>query len=306
MLNAIDANRYPGLSRLINVQLQVWPDHERFLSSRFPGGGYEFAEEIAQLILRVAEPLDAVAEDYHWMCDRLYEEELHFRRTGSYRLSRFEDAVREVYANSDFMRRYMNGVLLSHVWWDNHARVIEYYVKGFLAGNVEGYSHLEVGPGHGLLLYLAARDPRCQSATGWDVSETSVTATRRTLERLGTERRVDLVQRNMLDAPTDGTRFDSIVISEVCEHLEDPKEALTRLGAHLSPKGRLFVNVPINSPAPDHIYLLNSPEEGTELVRAAGLEVEEVRVFPMTGFTEERARRTKSTISCAIVARPRG
>src|SRR5262249_49718146 len=160
---------------------------------------------------------------YRWLCERMNEEELHFRRTNRYRLSTFADAHREVYANGEFMRRYMNGVLLSHLWWDNHARVIEYYANRFLPGNCYGYRHPEIGPGHGLLLYLAATDPRCASASGWDVSETSIAATRSMLTRLGMTRDVPLIQRNLMDGGESDARFDSIVISEVCEHLEDPR-----------------------------------------------------------------------------------
>ena len=301
MLSIVDPMRYPALSRAIEVQLRVWPEHEAFLELRFKHADLGFAERVAGLVARVTDSLEEVAADYRWLCDRMNEEELHFRRTNSYRLSTFADANREVYSNGEFMRRYMNGVLLSHIWWDNHARVIEYYANSFLPGNRDGYRHLEIGPGHGLLLYLAASDPRCASASGWDVSETSIAATRSMLARLGVTRGVELTQRDLMDGRDSDARFDSIVISEVCEHLEDPRAALVKLSRHLAPGGRLFVNVPINSPAPDHIYLLRTPEEGVELVRSAGLSVVSTTLYPMTGLDERRARKLRATISCIVV-----
>jgi 2-polyprenyl-3-methyl-5-hydroxy-6-metoxy-1,4-benzoquinol methylase len=299
-----DLSAYPDLERLVRVQLDVWPDHERFIATRLAQASLSFAEEVAGLIGRIAPSLRDFATDYQWLCGRLYEEELYFRRTGAYRLSRFEDAVREVYANREYMSRYMNAVLLSHLWWENHSRVIEYYSRDFLRALPDDYTHLEVGPGHGLLLYFAARDSRCWQVTGWDVSEASLDATRACLQRLHVTRDVRLVKRNLLDAPTGGERFDSIVISEVCEHLEDPRAALASLRDHLAPKGRLFVNVPVNSPAPDHIYLFSTPEEGVDLVASAGYQIVETRFFPMTGHSEARARKSKSTISCVVVASP--
>jgi 2-polyprenyl-3-methyl-5-hydroxy-6-metoxy-1,4-benzoquinol methylase len=297
----VNPKLYSSLSRLLEIQLAVWPDHDRFLATRFETADLAFAEELAGLVLRVTDDPAKLAADYKWLCEQLYEEELYFRRVGTYRLSKFEDALREVYSNHEFMARYMNGVLLSHVWWDNHARVIQYYAQSFLAQNRSGYAHLEVGPGHGLLLHFAANDPRCAAATGWDVSETSIGATCEALARTGCTRDVRLVQRNIFDATVGDERFDSIVLSEVAEHLEDPKAALVGLRDHLVSGGRLFVNVPVNSPAPDHIYLFNTPEEGVDLVRDAGYAIAETRFFPMTGNSEERARKMKATISCVVV-----
>ena len=301
MSSIVDPVGYPALSSLIELQLRVWPAHEVFLKTRFEHADLGFAEKLAGLVGQATDSLEELAVDYRWFCDRMNEEELHFRRTGAYRLSTFADANREVYSNAEFMRRYMNGQLLSHIWWDNHARVIQYYANGFLHDNRDGYRHLEIGPGHGLLLYLAATDPRCASASGWDVSETSIAATRLMLTRLGITRDVPLITRDLMGDHETESRFDSIVVSEVCEHLEDPRSALVKLGGYLAPGGRLFVNVPINSPAPDHIYLLRTPEEGVDLVRSAGLEVVSTTLYPMTGLSERRARKLRATISCIVV-----
>ena len=294
-------SKFPAVGRLLEIQLQVWPEHEKFLTKRFAATDLEAADRVAELVLRLADDLRVIASDYRWLCDRLYEEELHLRRTGSYRLARFDDAVREVYGNHEFMTRYMNGLLISQVWWENHTRVIDHYSREFLAQNKEGYAHLEIGPGHGLLLYFAARDPRAASVSAWDLSDASIDATREALGRLDVPRQVRLEKRDLFDAPIGDQRFDSIVLSEVCEHLEDPEKALRQIRAHLAPAGRLFVNVPVNSPAPDHIYLLKTPEEAIEMVRQSGYDVVEQRFFPMTGYSEDKARKNGLTISCVIV-----
>jgi 2-polyprenyl-3-methyl-5-hydroxy-6-metoxy-1,4-benzoquinol methylase len=295
----------PALKRLLETQLQVWPEHEKFLARRFASGDIAAAERVAELVLNLSDDPAALATDYRWLCGCLYEEELHLRRTGSYRLTRFEDAVREVYSNREFMGRYMNGLLISQVWWENHTRVIDYYSREFLPRNVDGYSHLEIGPGHGLLLYYAAGDSRAASVSAWDLSDASLDATRDALKRLKVPREVRLEKRNLFDDSPGQQRFDSIVLSEVCEHLEDPQSALVKLRDHLTPQGKLFVNVPVNSPAPDHIYLLRTPEEAVEMVRESGYEIAEQRFFPVTGYTEERARKNQLTISCVIVGTAR-
>jgi 2-polyprenyl-3-methyl-5-hydroxy-6-metoxy-1,4-benzoquinol methylase len=293
---------HPSLVRIVDAVMSVWPEHERFLRKRFGVDDLGWSERVASLILTLAGgELLRVASDYAWMCERVLEEELHFRRTGSYRLSTFQDARREVYDDHAYMTRYMNGLLLSQVLWSNHTSVMQYYAEDFLAAAPEQYRHLEVGPGHGLLLSFAAKDPRAARVVGWDLSQASLDATGHALTSLGAPG-VQLALRDLHAPAGPSERFDTIVISEVCEHLEDPEAALKGLGRVLAPAGRIFVNVPVNSPAPDHLYLLRTPEEAVSLVERSGLQVVDTRFFPATGHTLEKARKASLTISCVVVA----
>ena len=299
----------PELKRLVGLQLDTWPEHRDFLKNSFldvsSDGGT--AEGIAALILRlIAGRPDEACRDYRWTCERLLEEELHFRRAGRYRLSSFAEAQREVYADEPFMKRYLTGLLLSQVFWSNHRNVLAFYVSNFLDGNADSFDHLEIGPGHGLYLYYAARDRRCASATGWDISPAGVRATRGSLERLAVGQRVRVERGDVMKRPQDAEAFDSIVVSEVLEHIEAPDAALGNVRHLLRSGGRVFINMPVNSPAPDHIHLLRAPEEVVSLVAAAGFDIVETRFFPATGMTEARARKLDATISCAIIATRQG
>ncbi len=302
-MESIVLSAQPSLERIVQAQLAAWPEHDDFLRKRFAATELGFAERVASLALRLAgDDLPRICADYKWMCERILEEELYFRRTGRYRLSTLAEARREVYDDHAYMTQYMHGVLLSHIFWANHTAVMEYYVDTFLASNPPGYRHLEIGPGHGLLLYFAAEDARSGAVAAWDLSAASLDATGHAMQALGVRRAPRLVRRDFADAVDDGERFDSIVISEVCEHLEDPRAALQSLRRSLAPGGRLFVNVPVNSPAPDHLYLLRTPEEAVDLVASSGYAIAETRFFPITGYSLERARKTDSTISCVVVA----
>jgi SAM-dependent methyltransferase len=259
----------------------------------------------AELIERLASGnLDSMIDGYRWMCQMVLEEELHFRRHGTYRLSAFEDANREVYSNAPLMERYMAGLLLSQVLWSNHLATFDFYVRKFCARLRPQSRHLEVGPGHGLLLYKVFEQGVSEIA-GWDVSRASLGRSAACLESLGVTRPVLLEERNVF-APIgtqDMGRFDSIAISEVLEHVERPGDALTALRACLAPDGRIFVNAPVNAPAIDHIYHFREPEELLHLVRNAGFLVDDVIIAPATGYSEERARRLKVVMSVAIIAR---
>ncbi len=299
-------SRFSNLTLLVDGLRTRWPEHESFLERRFRSSNedaLEHAERLAKLVLRLvaSDEMNGIFDDYRWMCEQFLEEELHFRRTGSYRLSTFQEALDAVYNNNEFMSRYMNGLLLSQVIWLNHARVSQYYLENYLTELTGSYRHLEIGPGHGLNLYFAARDPRCSDLTAWDVSDASLAATRHCLEKLGISRKIDLVKRSVLDPIPDSGNFDSIVISEVLEHLEAPQQALENLRSILTTKGKLFVNVPVNSPAPDHIYLWREPEEVVELIEQTGFTVLDRRYLPLTGYTEAQARQSKFTISVSVI-----
>ena len=61
--------------------------------------------------------------------------------------------------------------------------------------------------------------------------------------------------------------------------------------------------MPANSPAPDHLYLIDKPAEMTDLMKAAGFEIEKSELFPMTGYDLARCLRDKLTINCVAVGR---
>jgi SAM-dependent methyltransferase len=307
----VDLSSYPHVAHLVERQIALWPSHEATLATSLANRTADVMQDTetsAQLVRKIAEhhfgTVDKVCRDYRYFCEEMIlAAELYFRRHGRYERSKFEEAYRDVYSKPDVMEKYLNGLLLSGVFWHNHACALTFYRSQFLPMLPEAYKHLEIGPGHGALLYLTATDPRAGSVTGWDVSPGAIDATRRTLELIGIERRVDLVCQDMFDAPRQLDTFDSIVVSELLEHLEDPLKALRSLIRYLKPGGRILVNMPANSPAPDHLYLIDKPEEMTDLMQAAGFVIERSELFPMTGYGLERCLKDKLTINCVAVGR---
>ncbi len=301
------------LDDLIARVVARWPDHAGYIAKSFEdreAAVIAVSDELARVVLilggGMAGGIEGLIDDYRFLCESiLLPEELHFRRYGTYRLRAFADAERECYANAPFMDRYMNGLLVSNVLWSNHAHAFEAYVNGYLPRLPAGAAHLEIGPGHGLFLFFAARQARLARIEGWDVSPTSIGNTRSALDVLGVERPVDLKLVNLFDAPPAEAAgdFDGIVMSEILEHLEDPVAAMRAASRHLKPGGHLWVNVPANSPAPDHIFLVNGPEHAVTLVKDAGLEVVNSAAFPMSGATLEKATKRKLAISCVVLAR---
>ena len=148
--------------------------------------------------------------------------------------------------------------------------------------------------------WRAVMDPKCASASAWDVSDRSLAATRECLSRLGVSKPVALEKRSIYSLEHEPS-YSSIVVSEVLEHLEDPAGALAGVRRNLRSGGRAFLNVPCNSPAPDHIHLFSHPDEFYEMVEGAGFAILRRFATPGTGWTMERALRQKLTVSCAVV-----
>ena len=307
-----ELHNYPAMQSLVQAVEQSWPEHTSFIdksiaerSSDVLAVSDRLAELIGRLAVDIPGGLERLCSDYRFLCENIVlPEELHFRRFGKYRISSFQEANAECYQKPDFMNRYMNGLLVSYVLWDNHAHAVASFVNDYLQMLPAGTDHLEVGPGHGILLYLAAQAPAIDTLTGWDISPTSIQNTQHALKTLGAKKTARLELQDLFaSAPDENVRFGSIVMSEILEHLEDPVSALRAASRWLQPGGYLWVNVPANSPAPDHIFLFESPEHAAEIVREAGLEIVAESAFPMSGTTLEKARRRKLAISCVVTAK---
>jgi 2-polyprenyl-3-methyl-5-hydroxy-6-metoxy-1,4-benzoquinol methylase len=305
----IDLTNFPSTRKILTLT-EVWPDHAGFVSKSLSDRNtilMRSTETWAGRILSViaASNLDLVTfcRDYQFLCGKVLEEEVYFRRNSRYRLSTFSEANLEVYSNREFMDRYMNFLLLSHVLWDNHARAMLHFESDYLPRLNSKSRHLEIGPGHGLLLYSAAEHLKNGTLVGWDVSETSIDQTRRCMAALSANQPVSLILQNLFDAPSSDHRFDSVVLAEVLEHLEDPIAALQSISVHMAENALVWVHVPINSPAPDHLYLLRTPEEAVTMMENGGFEVVATEFYPMSGSTLEKARKQELTISAVMTAR---
>lgn len=297
----------PNIDFIVASVLREWPAHKRFLDLSFANYDsldLELLDELASKILSLAHvDIDDYVKSYRWTCGELNKEALYFKRSGRYRIASFDEADRSIYSNATYMKSYMQGLLLSQLLWQNHAAAYLYYRNEYLNRFRGPFRYLEVGPGHGLFMSAAASLPDCIAAEGWDISPESIRQSRHALTVLGCGANVSLLERDVMAPPPDNApSFDAIAISEVLEHIEQPLAALESLRQRLSPGGAFFINVPINSPAPDHIYLLRNVAEARGLVEGAGLKVLDLKLVPMTGLSLSEAEKQKATISCIFVA----
>jgi len=297
----------PATRTVVEQVLADWPDHEKYLQKSL---GLRTSEQLqttetlaAAALVLAGDRLEELAANYRWTCDRLRDEELYFHRHGAYRLSTFEEADREVYSNADYMEKYVDGLLLSQVLWFNHVASCDFFMRRSAELIRSDGRYLEVGPGHGLMTYLTLRQLRPTSAVAWDLSAVSIEHTRKALEKLGVFDVTCEVRDVMAVEPGEG-EFDFVVLSEVLEHIEDPMPVMARLRSLLSPQGIIFINVPINSPSPDHIYLMETVEDAQRLLTENGFAIIDEAHFATQGTKLERALKNKVSVSINMFAQP--
>lgn len=301
----------PSISEIITVMKAQWPEHAAFIDKRFAEGNeYLFAnasERVATMIQRLTgDDLPRFCSDYRWMCGNMFQEEVFFRKNKHYRLSSQKEAFETIYNNPEYMSRYISGLLMSQLFWSNQTAVIDYFDGVFLRKIKQGARYLEIGPGHGLFLSLADQSKKLSHIEAWDISQSSLASTRHALNALGASAEIELKAADVTAPHSTETRYDAVVISEVLEHLDQPDAALKSLFAVMENEGLIFINIPVNSPAPDHIHLWRTPKSFIEFVGECGLDVLENRMFPATGYTLEQARKREITINVCVIARKHG
>jgi SAM-dependent methyltransferase len=137
-------------------------------------------------------------------------------------------------------------------------------------------SILEIGCGDGALLARLAREGA--SVVGVDLEETAVELARRMFKQRGLrgEFFTDL-------KAVESRRFDTVVLAEVIEHLDDVDAMLTRVVGLLSARGRLVLTTPIRllerSLDVHHVHEF-WPDELRALVSRYFDSVETVRMHP--------------------------
>lgn len=299
---------WPNVDRLVSVVLDVWPEHCGYLANSFAIRSKALmasADHISRAILELAGArTQDLAEDYRWLCDQIKGEELEFARNGRYRYSTFAETNANVYSDVKFMDRYMHGLLYSHVLWFMHASSLQFFKGRCEARFKSGGKVLEIGPGHGLLLYLALNDLGFAEAHAWDLSEASLAQTRDALARLSSAERAVFARQDMHKIESQNETFDLIILSHILEHLEEPVRALASVKRLLTKNGLIFVNVPLNAPMPDHIVLLETPEEAINLLNQGGFRVLEFASHTTQGLSLRQALRRKVAVTCSILAEP--
>jgi 2-polyprenyl-3-methyl-5-hydroxy-6-metoxy-1,4-benzoquinol methylase len=238
---------------------------------------------------------ERVASDYLKMIKDMRTEGLYFYKYGKYRCDNQQIANEYVYSRPEIMTYYMNALLVSQVMWKHHFNIFMYF-QSHLKSLFKGHSNisiLDIGPGHGFFSYLIKKEfPDYEKIDIVDISDTSLDMTKKIIGF--DENKITYTKKDIFDYD-DSNKYNFIVLGEVLEHLDNPKEILIKLSKLLKSNGFLWITTPTNSPALDHVYLFKNKDEVLKLISESGLETVDSCNYFSEDMDEQTALKNKIT-----------
>ena len=295
----------PRVAELLSAIVAHNPMHEAFLARAVV---YLTDEERTRLDLVVGYFLDQgqtlpyVVECYLTVMEDMTNEQMHFFRFGEYRHKSYAEVADSVYHNKSYMDRYMYGLALTAFLWPNHVEIARFFERTLPKDKLGRY--LEVGPGHGYFMAIAALRGSFDELVGIDIAAASIDQTREMLTRFapGAAAKCDLRVADFHDAVwLEPGSFDAAVMGEVIEHVEDPASFLRRMRELVRDDAYICVTTGINAPAIDHIFLWRTTDELEAMFEDCGFRIVEALRLPYEGRTLEQTRKQNLPIRVAYV-----
>lgn len=257
--------------------------------------------------LEMGHTYETMAEGYLKFCEYFSEERFYFLENGTYRYSTFEEAS-VLYNDEEYMNNYMIGLAFAIYFWGIQRDGMRFFRKKCQEDVHKGGRYLEVGPGHGEYLVTAIENMGLDHYLAVDISKTAAELTQRFVEFALKEQpellgRVDVKCMDFFDFTAE-EKFDAIVISEVLEHVENPKDFLVQVRNLSKNDTFIYLSTAINSPYPDHLHLFHNKEEIYEMFGQTGLKVVDEVVSTIDGISMEKAIRKKYDIMVGFILIP--
>lgn len=196
-------------------------------------------------------------------------EQIMFDRTGKYSCQDAQQAYRFIYTQ-EAMRVYIEGLMLTYLFWPNHYAMMEFYQSHILKDKPKKV--LEVGAGHGLFSSELLREIDAD-VTIVDISPISIETCREMVPAGVDFNLTDYITWNIVDT------FDFIVMGEVLEHVDDPSLFLRKTYSALSDNGSVYLTTCAECPAVDHVYRFKTVDEIREIVTKCGFFIEKELVL---------------------------
>ena len=290
------------LSRLYEARPRQKKSIEKILQAEFEKADFEELESVLSFYTDQY-GMEYVVDSYLTILDDTATETMYFLQNGRYRRSTFAEVDQLVYDNPDYMKRYMIGLAISDYLWTSHLKITHWF-KGLIAQNGGAERYLEIGPGHGHYFLEAVQAGGFAHYDAIDISDASIEQTKAFLKKRLPDvlecGKVSVFKQDCYSYEPD-SKYDMIAIAEVLEHLERPEEMVERAYSLLNPGGRLYVTVPVNAPAIDHIHLFRTIREVEDLITESGFEITDRCYAVEGGMDPVKAERQKRAIIVGLL-----
>lgn len=224
-----------------------------------------------------------VSEDYLKMIADMRREMKYFSIYGEYSCKNQEEAYNKVYSNPEVMGYYMNALILTNLLWSHHFEMFDYFsvIIKHLPIKSAHKRVLDVGSGHGLYIDAVRRSNGNSKIDILDISASSLKVIK---EMIGGEG-LNFIQSDILEYDSKD-KYDFIILGEILEHMDNPLELLKKAEELLHEDGLMWISVPTNAPAIDHVYLFKNEKEVLDLIALAGFYVYLREIITIEGTTQ--------------------
>jgi ubiquinone/menaquinone biosynthesis C-methylase UbiE len=202
----------------------------------------------------------------------------------------------------------MLDLALSQFLWPHHYQLYSFFIDCIDRSSDGVQRYLEIGPGHGLFLAVAASNlHRARTLKAIDISEGSLQVTSDLLRHFQIRVPVELCHQDATTLDAEQETFEFITAGELIEHLNDPATFLRKLRRLLVRTGRAFITSCANCPDGTHAYRFNNVEEIRTMLVATGYRIELECVAPSVDLPMAEVERRRLSISyAALVQRDDG
>lgn len=207
--------------------------------------------------------------DYMQMIRDMRREGVYFQKHGAYSCKSEAEAYEKVYSNPEIMDYYLNALLISQVVWSHHFEMLHYFSStiSVLRKWLTGKRVLDVGSGHGLFSFIVKKEISRFSEI--DIIDLSGVSLKMARDIVGIDRvKYILTDASRLIPPE---KYDFIIMGEILEHLDNPVTLLNHMIDIMNDNGYIFITVPTNAPAIDHISLFRDEMDFLKILRSARL-----------------------------------
>ena len=305
-------NKYPNFKKI--VQLVVDNSHlqkTKILNfhKKVDEIYYDRAEQFSKNFQKYLETqnatLDTATKAYLKMCADMMISHLYFYKHNKYPLSEQKDAFEKVYDNASEMKSYVYGIAVSQFLWSTHYAMYSFFIKEIQKKDLKIKNYLEIGCGHGLFLFEAIK--RFKDKTNFeivDISKTSIEITKSIINYLVKDKiNINYNLQDILNYKFN-KKFDFIEMGEVLEHVDTPGLLLQSIRNILSEDGKLFMSTCVDCPTIDHVYHFKSVKDIEEMIKKAGLKIDNKKILPVEDLPMDEIIKRKITINyCALLSK---
>lgn len=285
-IGSINAIQIPFLEASLNT---INDDEQEFLNNYI-----DFCIEQGITINYLAKCYNAIVKD-------TLREQIYFQKHKRYRHSSYNDVEKSVYNNDEYMKLYMHGLALTSILWPNHRNMRRFFLS-MIPRHAKG-KYLEIGPGHGVYLMTAMQLTSYDLFEAIDISATSIELTSKILKSncFGNFTNYTLLSRDFLTSEMTHHSYDSIVMGEVLEHVEEPLNFLKKIHSITTKESFIYITTCINAPAIDHIYLFDSISSIHTMVNEASLTIKDELLVPYEGCSLDDSLEKRLPVNIALV-----